>query len=144
MAVHRHNTRVGLDWLERILRTLRDGGLDTETTARFFRAIGYYIMGGMMDETSGYGRGHTAAEPVPEEDVIRDYPEVVAVNPYFRPSEHEATFLLGLDTLLDRLEQAAVAPKKGDGRGRGPAQKNTSVGVRSASPRARSSRSSSR
>ena len=144
IALHRHNTRVGLAWLERILRTLRDGGLDTETTARFFRAIGYYIMGGMLDETSGYGRGHTAAEPVPEEEVVRDYPEVVAVNPYFKPSEREATFLLGLDTLLDRLAAAASARKKADGRGSGPARRKPAAGVRSASRQATSSRSSSR
>jgi AcrR family transcriptional regulator len=144
VVLHRHNTRVGLAWLERVLGILREGGLDMETTARFFRAIGYYIMGGMLDETSGYGHGYTAAEPVPEEEVVRDYPNVVAVNPYFKPSEHEATFMLGLDTLFDRLEKAAATARKTKGRGKAPPGGQSVAGVRSDARRARSSRSSSR
>jgi AcrR family transcriptional regulator len=141
IVLHRHNTRVGLAWLERILRTIREGGLDAETTARFFRAVGYYIMGGMLDETSGYAKGTSAVEPVPEEEVVRNYPNVVAVNPYFKPSEHEVTFLLGLETLLDRLEAAAAGAA---GRSEAPPGRTRVAATRSASRRATSSRSSSR
>ena len=66
IALHRHNTRVGLAWLERMLSIFRDAGLDTETAARFFRVVGYYVIGGVLDETSGYAKGHSAAEPVPD------------------------------------------------------------------------------
>lgn len=140
VALHRHNTRVGLTWLERMLTVFRDAGLDTETAARFFRIVGYYVIGAVLDETSGYAKGHSAAEPVPDAEVEEAYPLVTAVNRYFKPAEHDATFRLGLAILLDRLEAAAKRPRAG-GRGTAP---RAGEPVRSASRRARSSRSSSR
>lgn len=109
IALHRHNTRAGLAWLERVLGVFSDAGLDTETGARFFRLVGYYVMGAALDETSGYAKGHSAAEPVPDPDIERDFPLVTAVNRYFRPAEHDATFRLGLGILLDRIEAMAGA-----------------------------------
>jgi AcrR family transcriptional regulator len=144
VALHRHNTRVGLAWLERILHTLREGGLDAERTARFFRVLGYYVVGGVLDETSGYAKGFSAAEPVPDEEVARDFPEVVTANPWFKPAEHEATFMLGLDALLDRLEAAAAVTRSADGRRGASAGKEPPVAVTPASRRATASHSSSR
>jgi len=138
VALHRHNTRVGLTWLERMLAVFSDAGLGTETAARFFRIVGYYVIGAVLDETSGYARGHSAAEPVPDREVEEAYPLVTAVNRYFKPAEHDATFRLGLDTLLDRLEAMAASGGE-DAGGAGPP-----AGVRRASRPARSSRSSSR
>jgi len=117
IALHRHNTRIGLALLESILSLVREGGLDTEKTARYFRAMSYYVVGAALDETSGYAQGPSAVEPVPGEEVARDFPEVAAVNPYFKPTEHQKTFDLGLDILLDSLEQAAnVSKNKSTGR----------------------------
>jgi AcrR family transcriptional regulator len=144
IALHRHNSRIGLAWLQRILSILRDAGLDTETTARFFRVVGYYVVGGVLDETSGYAKGHSAAEPVPEDEVARDFPLVAAVNPWFKPAEHDATFRLGLDTLLDRVEDEARNAGKDRERGSAPPVKVQVATVRSSSQRGRSSRSSSR
>ena len=125
IALHRHNTRVGLTWLERILSVLRDAGLDMEMTARFFRVVGYYVVGGVLDETSGYAKGQSAVDPVPDDEVARTYPEVAAVNRYFKPAEHEATFTLGLAALLDRVELAATAGRKKRQAERGPARKGS-------------------
>ena len=111
IAVHRHNTRVGLSVLEMFLALVREAGFDDETAARYFRAISYYLVGAALDETSGYAKGPSAVEPVAEQDVAREFPSVAAVNPYFKPSEHQKTFDLGLDILLDSLEQAAKASK---------------------------------
>ena len=144
IALHRHNTRTGLAWLERMVSIYRDAGLDTETAARFFRVLGYYVIGAALDETSGYARGHSAANLVPDEEVARDFPNVVVVNPWFKPSEHEVTFMLGLDALLDRVEAAAETTQKAEGRGVAPPAGRQIAGIRSASPRATSSRSSSR
>ena len=120
VALHRHNTRVGLTWLERMLTVFRDAGLDTETAARFFRIVGYYVIGAVLDETSGYAKGHSAAEPVPDPEVEAAFPLVTAVNRYFKPAEHDATFRLGLDILLDRLE-AVAGRSEGTGGGQEPA-----------------------
>mgnify|MGYP000200080767 CR=1 FL=1 len=141
IALHRHNTRVGLAWLETVLTALHDTGVDIETVARFFRALSYYVVGGVLDETSGYAKGYSAAEPVPDDEADRAFPLVAAVNRYFKPAEYEATFRLGLKTLLDRLE---VDAGKAAGRGRAPPGTGSLAGVRPVSPRARSSRSSSR
>jgi AcrR family transcriptional regulator len=112
VALHRHNTRVGLALLESILKLVREGGLDTEEAARYFRAMSYYVVGAALDETSGYAKGPSAVEPVSDEEVMRDFPEVAAVNPYFKPAERQKTFDLGLDVLLDSLEQMASAAKR--------------------------------
>lgn len=111
IALHRHNTRVGLALLESILRLVREGGVDTEKTARYFRAMSYFVVGAALDETSGYAQGPSAVDPVAEQDVAREFPTVAAVNRYFKPTEHQKTFDLGLDILLDSLEHAAKAPK---------------------------------
>lgn len=144
IAVHRHNTPVGLAWIERTLSILRDSGLDTEAAARFFRVIGYYVVGGALDETSGYGKGHSAVNPVPDDEVARAFPQVTAVNRYFKPAEHEATFRLGLQALLDRVEAAARAGENTGARSIGPAPAKQIAAIRSASRRGRSSHSSSR
>ena len=115
IALHRHNTRPGLSALQRLLDLVGEPGFDTETIARYFRVISYYLMGAALDETSGYAKGPSAAEPVPEGEVARDFPAVAAVNPYFRPTEHQRTFDFGLDILLDHLEWAAE-----EGRGKKP------------------------
>ncbi len=136
IALHRHNTRAGLAWLERVLGVFSDAGLDTETAARFFRLVGYYVIGAALDETSGYARGNSAAEPVPDPEIETDYPLVTAVNRYFRPAEHDATFRLGLDILLDRFESMAASARNA-GSGTRPRSPETGGTPRRASPRAR-------
>lgn len=144
VALHRHNTRVGLTWLERMLSVFRDAGLDTETAARFFRIVGYYVVGGVLDETSGYAKGHSAVEPVPDAEVERAFPLAAAVNRYFKPAEHDVTFRLGLDLLLDRVEAVAAEGRRTGGGDAAPPRGSQSAALRPASPQARSSRSSSR
>ena len=61
-------------------------------------------MGATLDETSGYAKGPSAAEPVPEAILTRDFPTVVAVGPYFKPGSFDDTFFTGLDLLLNGIE----------------------------------------
>lgn len=110
VALRRTNTRGGLAFLESILRMFEEGGFDVESTARLFRAVGYYLTGATLDETAGYARGPSAAEPVPPAEVARDFPLVAKVNPYFQPKELDATFDLGLDIIFAGVE--ARAPRK--------------------------------
>lgn len=136
IALHRHNTRAGLAWLERVLGVFSDAGLDTETAARFFRLVGYYVVGAAIDETSGYAKGHGAAEPVPDPEIEAAYPLVTAVNRYFRPDEHDATFRLGLGILLDRIE-AMTGSAREAGSGTRPRSPAKETAPRPASRRAR-------
>ncbi|HZP19999.1 MAG TPA: TetR/AcrR family transcriptional regulator [Bauldia sp.] len=117
-AFHRLNTPGGIRWIAGVLAVVARLGGGTEVTARLFRAFGYYITGAALDETSGYARGQSAAEPVPDDVVARDFPAVAAVNPFFQKDQHEKTFLLGLDFMLDGAARlTGPAPRKrGSGR----------------------------
>jgi AcrR family transcriptional regulator len=112
LSFHRLNTPGGIKYLGEVLDAAFALGGDVETTARLFRVLGYYLTGAILDETSGYARGHSAAEPVADEVIIRDHPAVVAVNPYFKADQHEKTFALGLEILLDGLMKTIRAAKK--------------------------------
>lgn len=141
-VLHRMNTPAGLAYLERILGIFRDAGFDEESTARLFRALGYYIAGAALDEAAGYAKGPSAAEPVPQATAERDYPLVTAANPYFREGRREATFDIGLEIMLDgiaRAHPAMPAGRSGAGERRA-GSLSSPGGVRPS----RSSRSSSR
>ncbi len=103
IAIHRLNTRPALGVLNGILMLFEEAGGDAEWRAKRFRALGYYLMGALLDETSGYSKGPTAAEPVPDDIVAREFPAVVAVGPYFTPRHHYKTFEDGLETLLRQI-----------------------------------------
>ena len=107
VGLHRMNTAAGLGLLEWALRAFRDGGFDAEMMARLFRSWSYYVVGAALDETAGYAKGPSAVVPVPADLVRRDYPLVVAVNPFFQPAQHAATFALGLDMLLEGIARRA-------------------------------------
>lgn len=104
VALHRLNTGTALRWLNGALTAFAEAGLSPEDATRFFRAFGYYITGAALDETSGYGRGPSAVEPVSDEVIVRDFPAVAAAARWFRPEEREATFETGLRVLLDGVE----------------------------------------
>jgi AcrR family transcriptional regulator len=109
MIVHRMNTRAGLAWLESVTRVFVDAGFDIETAARAFRSVGYFLMGAMLDETTGYARGPTAADPVPASEQAEIAPTVARMGPYFQREHWDATFLAGLDLLLDGFERQLAA-----------------------------------
>ena len=109
VALHRLNTAVGLTWLNGALGLFREAGLSPEATARLFRVFGYYVTGALLDETAGYAKGPSAAEPVPDEVVRIEYPEVAAIGPFFKPEYHRITFETGLDILIEGI--AAEVPE---------------------------------
>jgi len=113
LAFHRLNTPGGIRFIGQILDTVARLGADVETTARLFRVIGYYLTGATLDETSGYAKGYSAAEPVSDELVVTNFPVVVAVNPFFKREHHEKTFLLGLEILLDGVRKTAAQSRRG-------------------------------
>jgi AcrR family transcriptional regulator len=101
MAVHRMNTPAGLRWLDGALAAFREAGLSDEDAVRLFRGFGYYIIGGALDETSGYAKGPSALNPPSNEEIGRSFPNVAAAARWFAPGQVDATFELGLNVLLD-------------------------------------------
>jgi len=112
MILHRMNTRGGLAWLEAVVSMFAGAGGNVETAARAFRCVGYYLMGTVLDETAGYARGPSAAEPVPPAEQNEIAPTVMRLGPYFQPEHWDRTFLVGLDLLLDGFERKLAAESK--------------------------------
>ena len=109
VAVHRLNTPWGVRLIERVLQAVRDVVGDDELAARYFRAGGYYLMGTGLDETSGYAKGPSAAEPVDDEFIARECPLLARSARYFQRSEWDRTFELGLEAMISAIERSARA-----------------------------------
>lgn len=103
IAVHRLNTPTGVRFIERILCAVRDVVPDDEQAARHFRALGYYLVGAGLDETAGYAKGPSAAEPVDDAYIAAHCPQLVASARFFQREQWERTFALGIDALLDAM-----------------------------------------
>jgi len=119
MIVHRMNTRTTLGWLESMVRIIGDAGFDAADGARAFRSVGYYLMGAILDESSGYAGGPTAAEGVPEAEQALIAPTVARFGPYFGREHWDATFRSGLDAMLDDLERRLAERVKPPRKSRG-------------------------
>lgn len=105
VAVHRLNTPTGVRFIESILTLVQAVVPDRERAARHFRTLGYYLMGAALDETAGYARGPSAAEPVDDEFIARECPRLAASARWFQPAQWDATFELGLEALLTAIER---------------------------------------
>jgi AcrR family transcriptional regulator len=109
VAVHRLNTPCGVRYIESILVMVRAAVPDDELAARHFRTVGYYLTGASLDETSGYAKGPSAAQPV-SDDYIREHcPTLMKAAPYFKASQWDRTFELGLEAMLDAMARDAEA-----------------------------------
>lgn len=112
VAVHRLNMPTGVRFIESLLVLTRAvAGGDDERSARAFRTIGYYLAGACLDETSGYARGPSAAEPVSGEFIERECPLLAAAAPYFQQQHWDATFELGIEQLLAGLSAPHAEPR---------------------------------
>jgi len=115
VTTHRLNHREGLILLNRMARDFAPGA-PMELKATVFRVISYYVTGAAMDEALGYAKGPSAANPVPYDEAVRDFPEIMEMGKYFSPDRHETVFLAGLDALLD-WAMAVFTPPPPEGRG---------------------------
>ncbi|TMH00648.1 MAG: TetR/AcrR family transcriptional regulator [Betaproteobacteria bacterium] len=106
VAVHRLNTPAGVRFIESILRLIRSLEPDPELAARQFRVVGYYLIGAGLEETAGYARGPSAAEPVSDEFVARECPCLIEAAPYFQQHHWDATFDLGIELLIAGMVQS--------------------------------------
>ena len=111
LANHRFNTPTALRFLNGVIGVLTHTGLPRERAVRFFRSVGYYLNGAMMDETAGYSRGPSTVEPVPQGIMERDFPEVVEAGRWFAEPERQRTFEVGLRLLLDGIEREISQPQ---------------------------------
>jgi AcrR family transcriptional regulator len=109
IATHRLNTARGVRFIESILVLVSALSPDAETTARRFRAIGYYLTGAGLEETAGYARGPSAAVPVTDEFVQQECPHLMSVASYFKEAHWDSTFDYGINALLKEIAESNVS-----------------------------------
>lgn len=100
LSMHRWNSEAGLNFLSQILACFHDAGLTPEACARQFRVLCYFVLGATLDEIAGYSNGPSSMQPVSDERLLQDFPQVAQAGPFFKPEEFEQTFELGLDLFL--------------------------------------------
>jgi AcrR family transcriptional regulator len=104
LVVHRLNTPIGVAYLDKIIGIFRKAGFDDKSAGTLFRDVSYFLMGAVLDESSGYANGPSAAEPVSDAAIARDCPNLAAVAPFFKPVHFDATFEAGLEILLQGFD----------------------------------------
>ncbi len=108
-AVHRLNTLAGVAYIDGIIGIFRAAGFSDREAAAYFRELGYYLTGAALDETAGYAKGPSSANPVANETIAAQFPNLAAAAPYFQPAHFEATFETGLEILLQGIERSRSA-----------------------------------
>ncbi len=105
MAVYRMNSMRGLAVLNEVLKVFEATGSDVEMRATHFRTFGYYLAGACLDETIGYAKGPSAAEPVSGDIAAREFPSIMTVGKFFGAAHHARIFGAGLETLIGQIER---------------------------------------
>lgn len=108
VALHRLNTPAGVRFIESILALVQAVVPDAGQAARHFRTLGYYLTGAALDETAGYAKGPSAAEPVDGAFIARECPLLAAAAPYFQRAQWDVTFDLGVRALLAAVQHDAA------------------------------------
>ena len=103
LATHRLNTPTGVRVIDEVVELVRDAVPDVREAAQWFRVLSYYVTGAALDETAGYAKGPSAAEPVSDVYVAEHCPHLAAAAPYFKQQWWDSTFELGIESLLDVL-----------------------------------------
>ena len=112
LALHRHNTPIGVRFIDRVLGIVRALAPDDEVAARQFRVMGYFLVGAALDETSGYAKGPSAAEPVSDDYIAQHCPHLAAAAPFFKQPHWDRTFELGLATLMAGFDATSRVPEQ--------------------------------
>lgn len=101
VAIHRLNTPTGVRYIDSVIATIRELEPDPEKASRQFRAMGYYLTGAGLEETSGYAKGPSAAEPVSDAYVAEHCKALISAAPYFQRPHWDATFEYGLQAMME-------------------------------------------
>ena len=74
LATHRLNTPTGVRVIDEVMQLVQDAVPDVREAAQWFRVLSYYVTGAALDETAGYAKGPSAAEPVSDAYVAATVP----------------------------------------------------------------------
>ncbi|MDB4944362.1 MAG: Transcriptional regulator, TetR family [Labilithrix sp.] len=113
LAMRRFATEPTWRFLEGVFELAAQGGLDSETTARYFRLVASYCSGAALDELAGL-REAERAKAAPGEALqqaaaaAEAFPNLSSVASYLEPAHYDDVFEFGLELLLGSLAQAAT------------------------------------
>lgn len=99
-AVRRFNSETGVRYLNEILLTLKDAGLDTQAAYQLYRVIAHYLMGTTLEEIARYSEESSSLNPMNKQDLMNKYPQVAAVEQYDSLEHFDLIFEFGLNAIL--------------------------------------------
>jgi AcrR family transcriptional regulator len=103
LALHRFNTAVALARLEAMLRLFAERFPEPERRAAAFRLFTHWLVGFLLDATSGFAKGPSAVDPPSDAWVAEQFPITAALAPYNRPEHLDALFENELAAILRAL-----------------------------------------
>jgi len=109
IAVHRLNTPTGVRVIEQLLTLVHSAIDDERLAAQYFRVLSYYVTGAALDETAGYAKGPSAAEPVSDAYIAENCPRLASAARYHQSDWWNSTFELGLESLLAAMRARSSA-----------------------------------
>lgn len=112
LALHRWNTPDSVKLLASMVDLFFEAGFDNEHSARLSRAFCYYVIGAVLDETSGYAKGPSAVQPVSDDFIACEYPQLAAVSVYFKPEHYQSTYETGVDIFIEHFRALLKKQKK--------------------------------
>ena len=113
-AIHRFNTEVCVGVLEGTLDVLVDVHPDPARRAEAFRLFIHWLLGFGLDETSGFSKGPSAREPVPDDVIALRFPLVAALGPFNRPEHFDRLFEAGLAAVIEGIRAIATRATQAD------------------------------
>jgi len=120
ITTHRLNHREALEWLDACVAAMFHTPIPTDRMATIFRVFSYFMTGAAIDESLGYAKGPSAADPYPMDDFPRAFPHIAAIGQYFGPQYRDGYFDAGINLLMDWFEAEealAATPPRQEGAG---------------------------
>ena len=115
LALHCLDMPSDVAFVERMLRHFRVAMPDDRLAAQVFRIFGHYVIGAALDETARCAAGPSAAEPVADDTIARESPQLALSERCFKDPYFESTFELGFEMMLDGIAalRATLPPQPG-------------------------------
>ena len=103
LSIHRFNTLAALSKLEEMLSFFALEFPDPRRRAAAFRLYVHWLAGFLLDATSGFAKGPSAADPPSDEVVAERFPTVVELAPFNRAEAHDELFEIGLRAIVSAI-----------------------------------------
>jgi AcrR family transcriptional regulator len=108
-ATYQMNSMSGAQFVNEIFSAFDESGLPPAMWIKHYRAISYFLTGYGIEEAKGFINGPSAAEPVPQAVIAKQFPIVAQTFAVFDQDRREHSFDLGFQRLLDALAEEVAS-----------------------------------